>query len=215
MKMVSVIDHLVVTAPTLEVGAAFVRDHLGAKPEKGGAHAKMGTYNLLLSLGATTYLEVIAIDPDARPPAQPRWFGLDHLRHDAPASLAGWVARTKDLHAAGARASEDLGSIAAMTRGDLAWLITIPQDGVTPLDGCAPLLIEWQRGAHPASRLPDLGLRLARLELHHRQPERLRNLFGAIDLQSAIDVVPIEADARAHLVAAIDTPQGRRVLASA
>lgn len=215
MNMSTVIDHLVVTAPTLDVGAAYVHRHLGVMPQAGGTHIKMGTHNMLLRLDESIYLEVIAIDPTGAPPSQPRWFGLDRLRHDAPASLGAWVASTSDIRATAEHASEDLGSVEAMTRGDLAWLITIPRNGRVPLDGCAPTLIEWQSDTHPASRLPDVGLRLVKLELHHPEPERLRTLFDAIDLRTPIDVVRIEHDAGAHLVAVIDTSQGLRTIATA
>jgi hypothetical protein len=60
------IDHIAVTAPTLEAGAELVRLALGVEPQAGGAHARMGTHNLLLRLGDAVYLEVIAPDPRAR-----------------------------------------------------------------------------------------------------------------------------------------------------
>jgi hypothetical protein len=53
------IDHIVITAPDLEVGAEFVRQTLGVIPQSGGAHPRMGTHNLLLRLGDSLYLEVI------------------------------------------------------------------------------------------------------------------------------------------------------------
>src|SRR4051794_29994915 len=69
------LDHLVVVAPTLGAGAASVRSALGADPRPGGWHDRMGTHNVLLRLGPDVYLEVIAIDPAARPPGRVRWFG--------------------------------------------------------------------------------------------------------------------------------------------
>lgn len=222
--MATFLDHLVVTAPSLEVGAAFVDLHLGAKPQAGGRHEKMGTHNLLLRLDETVYLEVIAVDPDRAatqppPPSRPRWFDLDRMGPDTHASLAAWVARTDDVRTTSAHASEDLGAIARMTRGDLTWLITIPHDGRVRLDGCAPLLIEWQGDVHPASRLPDVGLRLVKLELHPREPERLQRLFDTIDLSAPIGIVRTGSDGRfdphARLVATIATPRGLRTIASA
>jgi len=56
----SFIDHIAITAPTLEAGAKFVKNVLGVNPQKGGEHLRMGTHNLLLRLGDTTYLEVIS-----------------------------------------------------------------------------------------------------------------------------------------------------------
>ncbi|WP_393939598.1 VOC family protein [Piscinibacter sakaiensis] len=60
----------------------------GCAPEGGGAHPHMGTHNRLLRLGDHCYLEVIAIDPAAPPPARARWFGLDRLAPDAAPRLA-------------------------------------------------------------------------------------------------------------------------------
>ncbi len=45
---------------------------LGIAPGPGGVHPFMGTHNRLLRLGPRLYLELIAIDPDAPAPAQPR-----------------------------------------------------------------------------------------------------------------------------------------------
>lgn len=59
------IDHLVVTAPDLEAGAGFVRNALGMEMGRGGKHPRMGTHNMLLRLGETSFLEVIAADPEA------------------------------------------------------------------------------------------------------------------------------------------------------
>ena len=60
-------------------GGDYVRSVLGVAPGPGGAHARMGTHNLLLRLGESVFLEVIAPDPAAAPPGRPRWFGLDDV----------------------------------------------------------------------------------------------------------------------------------------
>ena len=62
-------DHLVITAPSLAAGIAYVRDTLGVTPEPGGRHPHMGTHNALLKLGPDSYLEVLAVDPEAAAPA--------------------------------------------------------------------------------------------------------------------------------------------------
>ncbi|WP_439000279.1 VOC family protein [Pseudomonas benzopyrenica] len=65
----SSLDHLVVVAPTLAAGALYIAQRLGLEMQPGGQHPRMGTHNLLLRLG-DAYLEVIAPDPDAVPPAR-------------------------------------------------------------------------------------------------------------------------------------------------
>ena len=54
-----------------------------------------------------------------------------------------------------------------LARGDFRWRMAVPPDGELPMGGAFPALIEWQGEAHPAARLPDSGLRLARLEVAH------------------------------------------------
>lgn len=206
------IDHLVVTAPSLDVGAAYVSHVLGVMPQPGGEHVRMGTHNRLLHLGESTYLEVIAVNPAAPRPTRPRWFGLDTLAADAKPSLATWVARTGDIRAGSEAASEQLGPVEPMSRGALEWLITIPADGEMPLDGVAPALIEWHTDAHPASHLDDYGLSLKKLELFHPYPERVEQLLKSLAVDGPVVVEKSAVVAR--LVAHIDTPNGMRVLAS-
>jgi len=203
------IDHITITAPTLAAGAALVRETLGVAPQPGGRHPRMGTHNLLLRLGDALFLEVIAIDPDGAAPGRPRWFALDTLTPDSPPTLATWVARTPDIRAAHAAASEALGEIEPMSRGTLDWLITIPADGALPLDGAGPALIEWQGDVHPARGLPDHGLSLALLELIHPDPARVTRLLASLVLDGPVAVT---AGATPGLIAHIDTPAGRRTV---
>ena len=44
-----------------------------------------------------------------------------------------------------------------MAGGDLTWRITVPPNGLVPLGGARPLLIQWESGPHPAEGLPDDG----------------------------------------------------------
>ncbi len=206
------IDHITVTAPSLEAGAALVRAVLGVSPQAGGEHGRMGTHNLLLRLGDDRFLEVIACNPAAPAPNRPRWFALDELRPDAAPALSAWVARSSDIRASAAASAVALGEIETMSRGSLDWLITISRDGSLPLGGIAPLLIQWQSGGHPASTLPDHGLSLAGLELHHPEPERIAGLLASLGLEHAVHVTAAATGAPPQLVAHIDTPQGMRRL---
>ena len=206
------IDHLVITAPTLAAGAEFVAQSLGVTAQTGGEHPRMGTHNLLLRLGDSLYLEVIAPNPKASPPERPRWFGLDNLRLDTQPALTTWVARTSDIRATAAKSYEPLGEIEAMSRGTLNWLITIPADGTVPLDGVAPALIEWQTEFHPAEKMPNQGLSLELLEIFHPEPSRVSCLLSFIGLTEQFSVLPTIGGAAPHLVAHINTPQGLRRL---
>ncbi|HEY0843824.1 MAG TPA: VOC family protein [Noviherbaspirillum sp.] len=206
------IDHITITSPSLEAGAAFVRQALGVDLQKGGEHPRMGTHNLLLRLGDALFLEVISVNPNAVAPSRPRWFGLDRLAPDALPSLSTWVVRTRDIRATAAASSEPLGNIAPMSRGALNWLITIPDDGEVPLDGVAPALIEWHADVHPASVMEDRGVSLRQLEIFHPDPERVSRLMSSLPFDGPLSVRHLAAGERPHLVAHLDTPHGPRTL---
>ncbi|HUF19742.1 MAG TPA: VOC family protein [Burkholderiales bacterium] len=206
------LDHLVVTAPDLRSGIEWVRGLLGAEPQPGGEHREMGTHNCLLRLGESAYLEVIARNPDAYHPGRPRWFGLDHVNKGSPPRLAAWVVRTPDLRSAQAACSEPLGKIERMSRGDLEWLITIPEDGNLPLDGAVPMLIEWPADTHPVSRLPDAGCTLLRLEVLHPQPDRVSRVLESVAFAGDVSISALPKNARPRLVAHVHTAQGETTL---
>jgi hypothetical protein len=204
-----VIDHLVITAPTLASGADWVAHALGVAPGPGGAHPRMGTHNLLLRLGEATFLEVLAPDPAAARPPRPRWFALDDLGPDDAPRLSAWVARTDDLQACPGELLALLGPIETMTRGAREWLITIPPDGSLPLGGALPMLIEWQSPRAPAGAgLPEAACELAGLGLRHPQAARLNELLALAGLADRVAI----GTGMPGLWADIVTPSGLRRL---
>jgi len=172
------LDHIVVSATRLEDGIAYVEQALGVKMAPGGKHAAMGTHNALLGLGEA-YLEVIAIDPDAPKPKQPRWFDLDNFT-GAP-RLTNWVVQTMDLAGALALAPPGTGHPMALSRGDLQWVIAVSDDGTLPFDGAFPGFIDWGDAAHPSGRLPDVGCRLRSLTVSHPQGKDLSAVLASFD----------------------------------
>lgn len=208
------IDHLVVAARSLEEGASWVESRLGVAPTGGGKHALMGTHNRLLGMGDGAYLEVIAIDPGAAPPARARWFALDspamRSRLGRGPALIHWVANTDDIERAAAKSPVDVGEIVAAARGDYRWRITIPRDGSLPAGGIFPTLIQWD-SKRPAPSLPDSGCRLESLDLGH---PRAGEFFAALQAMGLTDGEPLDAtDAEPGIVARIRTPGGIAVLA--
>jgi len=217
--MRTVFDHLVVAAARLDEGAAWVRERLGVEMNPGGRHPRMGTHNRLLRVGPGRYMEVIAVYPDAPAPDRPRWFGLDEpalqARLAREPQIVGWVARTRDIACATAGSSTPFGGIEAMSRGALRWLITIAADGSLPEGGAFPSLIEWPADRpHPAESLPDLGCRLARIDIGHPDPARIAGALATVGFDDEGGLVRIVEAPRIGFTALIEMPQGLRRLAS-
>ncbi|WP_374088983.1 VOC family protein [Methylomicrobium lacus] len=208
------IDHIVITAPSLEVGVEYVRQTLGVIPQVGGEHPRMGTHNSVLKLGEKRYLEVIAINPNALQPDRPRWFRLDDPDASEPIRLATWIAHTNDIHAAATASPIPLGEVESMSRGQMNWLITLPADGSLPLQGIAPTLIQWPPGVHPAATLPESGCTLVRLEGFHPEAEKVVRMLEFIGFEGAFRVSPLPLDQKPYLVAHIQTPKGVRQLSA-
>lgn len=211
--MIARLDHLVVAATDLESGSAWLENRLGVVLTPGGAHPRMGTHNRVLRLGDGVYLELIAVDPAAPPPGRPRWFGLDEpalrARLAERPHLVAWAANTDDLDAAGATSPFAHGGIEEMTRGDLAWRITIPQDGRPVEDGAVPTLIEWPSGVHPTKRMPASGCGLERLTIRHGEPARIREGLARLSL---VDLSVCVVEGAPSLAASITTPTGRALI---
>jgi Glyoxalase-like domain len=201
-------DHLVVAALTLKQGCDWVAGRLGVAPQPGGKHAPMGTHNALLSLGPRFFVEIIALDPQAAPPARIRWFDLDEPRMKAALSegpqLVHWVARTPDAQACSARIP-DLGPPIPMARDDFRWLITVPGDGHRPGRGLVPTIIQWADARHPADGLPDSGLRLVALGGEHPDPASVRAPLSSLGLSEFMKVTFGQSP---RMVAMIRTPRG-------
>lgn len=197
------LDHIAISCGDLASGSAHVAAALGSDLSPIGQHPHMGTQNRLLSLGASEYLEVIAIDPAAPGPDQPRWFDLDHFT--GRPRLTNWIARAPDLGAALARAPDGSGRIWNLARADFRWRMAIPEDGKLPFDGCFPALIEWQGPAHPAPRLPDHGIRLTGLVLTH--PEA-RALDAALAPLISDPRLRVETGPAPRITASFSTPAG-------
>lgn len=221
------IDHLVVAATSLAEGVQWCERVLGITPGPGGEHGLMGTHNRLFSLASAAfpaaYLEIIAIHsgaPSARPEGAKRWYDLDDLelqlllRNTGP-QLVHFVASTTRAGAgvrALARLGLDRGELLAASRGtaqgQLAWKITVREDGQRLFFGALPSLIQWD-GVHPTHGMAPSGVELQSLQASHPRPDALRAAYEAIGL-AGVALVQGAPD----LVATLQTPRGPVRLAS-
>lgn len=202
MPRPATLDHVVIRATDLETGAAYAAEELGVTMAAGGAHAAMGTHNLLSGLGGP-YLEVIAIDPSADAPDRARWFALDETPETADPHLTAWMLRVDDPVP-----SPETGPALGLARGDLSWRVTVRDDGRMPFDGVGPALIAWD-GAAPS--LPTGAARLISVIAIHPDPTALGAFLDDLDLAAPVSV---QAGESPRLLAAFDTPLGPRILTS-
>ena len=210
------VDHLIVAAATLAEGEAWCRAPLGAAPAGGGRHPQFGTHNRVLKIAgaafAQTYLEIIAIDPEAAAPGRARWFGLDHLDLSAGPRLIHWVGRSPmlDMHrwgliTVGLAPGDPVAASRETPQGLLQWQILVPADGGLRCGGALPTLIQWQ-GAHPTEHLPDSGVSLQSITIN-RVPARARDVLRLRGVTAVDDDGPA-------LRATLSTPHGDVTLTS-
>lgn len=184
------IDHLVFAAPTLDDGCRAVAALTGATPVFGGVHTGAGTHNALASLGAPTYLEVIARDP-GQPDAPPSPLVPEGLT--AP-RLVAFAVGCDDLDAAVAAVRDagftDAGQPYPMSRQRpdgtvLAWRLA----SVGPIGGATPFLISWEGNTSPAHDAPAAG-RLSALRAVDPEAATARRLLDALGVDVVVEDGP-------------------------
>lgn len=208
------LDHLSVVAPSLAEGVAHVRDCLGLDVPFGQRHLYMGTHNHLMQLGGSVYLEIVALDPDGRPPPHRRWFGLDdraQVRADWEAGrrLRGWVARTDAMDAVLAGREGLFGRKVALPHDAPAFDFAIPHDGSLPLGGAAPSIIDRRGRPRSMAAIADLGAQLVAFALEHPDSAGIGALQSEL---GAIGAPAVRAGAGLRYTAQIQTPGGLRQL---
>ncbi len=201
------LDHLVLAAQTLSEGTEFVESALGVKLSNVGHHDRMGTHNRLLSLGSEVYFEVIAVDPEAPQPSQPRWYDLDAF--SGRPRLTHWACRTTDLAETLRNAPAGSGTPMSFERNIFRWQMAVPHTGKLPYDGAMPALIQWDTPDHPAPLLEDVGVRLRSFEIEHPDAETLLTDFPAL---KALPSASLKSGQHVAMKAVFDTPNGEKVL---
>ena len=207
------LDHLTIIAPTLAEGVAHVRACLDLDVPFGQRHGYMGTYNHLLQLGDTVYLEIVALDPEAEAPGR-RWFGLDDQRRvrsewEDGRRLRGWVARTDAIDTVIGGREAIFGKKVPLPAVSASFDFAIPPDGSLPFDGAAPSIIDRRGKPRSMATIADLGARLRSFSLEHPDPTAISALYRDL----GIDRTPIIVHGAApRYRAQIETPTGLKEL---
>ena len=212
------IDHLVIAAETLQQGVNWAKQTFAVDVPVGGFHKTMATHNHLMQLGNDSYLEIVAIDPEAAVPKHPRWFGLDSetmresLKHSP--RLITWMINTTDINTLVNQAIFDYGQIAELERNHLRWKVALSDDGRLIADGMIPHVIEWRTSPHPARAMADLGCQLKSLAIHHNRPDWLQQRLQSIAVDHLVTVKAIDDNQSPHLSASIACPLGEVTITS-
>ena len=208
-----VLDHIAIGAERLEPALQALAQSLGVRIPLGGKHPIMSTHNAVMQSQfhgdphAPCYIEVISSDPDAPPPARPRWFSLDEEATKTrlakgPAPLC-WVVRCEDIDAHLAGLPDDLrseiGPVITMSRGDLSWRLTVPETGGLGCGGLLPVLIEWQPGPHISLNQTNLGVSIRQIELTTPDAASLEHMLTALDVLHLVQVEKGPENIRFHL----------------
>jgi len=198
--MMRELDHIVMGCQSLRDGVIQLSKTVGVNVPEGGKHPMMSTHNHLMALEKGSFFELIAIDEAAPTPDRVRWFTLDETATQdylsaGPRPLC-WVVKTDDLDRLVAESPYDHGEIVTLSRGDLTWRLTVPQDGSLLEGGLLPAFIEWPEGPHPSEAQTDLGVRLSRICLSHPDTQVM---------QAHLDALKI-----AHLAQVEEGPRGLR-----
>jgi hypothetical protein len=211
------LDHLVFATDDLSRGENLLAERLGIAFVGGGKHEHMGTHNRVVRLQSGCYLELIAIDPTAPTPFQPRWFDLDTPQLQAQLKgfpkIVHWVARVEqaplDLTHFADEWKIALGKPTAMQRGSLQWEITLPSDGKRPAGGALPYVIAWHSEPAPPFALPESHLHLHALHITTPNPQAVQQALQG-HLAPSIEMVFHTGETR--LQALVETPQGQKWL---
>ena len=209
---VDAVDHLLLGTRDLDAGIDWVAKRTGVKAVVGGIHPGRGTRNALIAFQGRRYLEIIAPDPAQPPENDPR-----NLRKLAEPRLIHWASASNDL----ATLAEHLrqrgetvtgpmdGSRARPDGKMLSWR-TLALPGVFELNGINPIpfLIQWAAESPHPSLDSSKGCQLVAFEIEHPNTAAVKAALARVD----IDAVVHHAES-CRLVATLDTPNGRVVLA--
>lgn len=207
------LDHLLIGAPTMDGGIAWLEARTGVHAAIGGSHPGLGTWNALASLGPRQYIEIIAPDP-----AQPgvSTFYVPGLRDFQAPLVTTWAATGLGLAKGFPPSLPDHWSCAPARQGTriqpdgtrLAWTLVFPKHRRhRTFDGALPFLIEWEsRDHHPGKSAPP-GLTLRSLRFRHPEPESLKQALAGLGIDGAV-----EDGVAASIRVELDTPRGTVVL---
>lgn len=184
------IDHLLYTCPNLEKGIDDMENLLGTRAAIGGRHHKFGTHNAILSLGKSTYLEIVSPCPDLKIPVRGLWLSQ---KFQQPPGLSTWAIQSRAIKQAKENAekhgSYEMGEIEDGSREKedgtvLNWKLTDPYR--LSMEGAIPFIIDWADTPHPAKNSPNAG-ELKSLIITHPSNEILKKWVANMGVKVTVE----------------------------
>lgn len=201
----SLLDHILLGSPDLQVGIEFAEKRTGVRATFGGVHPGRGTQNALLSLGERRYLEIIAPDPAQPGVKNPIASNLHSL---AEPRLVGWAAHPGSISAF----AEKLRAAAIKFKGPtpgsrkrpdgrfLQWQTLNLADTAF---GLLPFFIEWsQDSTHPSTDAPK-GCSLVSFSAETPETEKVAATLKTLNIDLAV-----KKGEKVRLHAVISGPKG-------
>lgn len=200
----SSIDHLVVAAPTLEEGSHWAHKLFDIQPEPGGIHQGLGTHNILLGLGDSCYLEIIAPDPKQNDIPK-HWIPADNY---IMPQLIGWASPSKNILSLKDAVPDTLGDVSLMSRqkpdgSTISWSMSYPRFDL--FNGLLPFLIQWPPGLHPGKNLKQIGT-IIQFQLYHPEHENLEKQLDQMGIY-----FPVIKSEKPHIEAKIKLSDERTI----
>ncbi|MBK8980028.1 MAG: VOC family protein [Planctomycetes bacterium] len=195
------IDHLVCATPDLDATIDDLERVLGVRPVAGGGDAAPGTRSARLSLGSSTFLEIVGPDSQQAAPEGGRPFGIDRL---GEARLVNWAANTGNLEETrswSAAHGLDLGATVVHRSLDGAGRVS---RGTAPGDEpLVPFFVERDPAWRPPVAQASTAAVLVGLRAEHPDPTAARSPLRALGLGLTVAVGP-----ERRLIATVATPRG-------
>ena len=171
---------------------------------RGGSHPGYGSRNALASLGAGSYLEILALDPAQSDLKTAR---TEKLRSLTGPTILTYALQTTAIDAKLAQMNAIPGFSGKLdhrsrktAEGATLQFTTLVID--SPFGPQLPFFIDWQNTPHPSTTQP-AGCELLEFATLHPDAAALRDVYRRLDI-----TVPVEAAAKSGFFAKIRSPKG-------
>ena len=198
------VDHVIVGTSDLDAAIADIEQRTGVRPVIGGVHPGRGTRNALLSLGAGTYLEIVAPDPAQTVDTE----DLRALRALERPTPFGWAV-SADSEAAlrailsGANIATTEPKPGSRAKPDGSVLRWVTFDYAELDNPHAPFFIVWADPALHPSRTSPGGCRLSGLAIESPDAAAMSRAIAPLGLAA-----PVTAAAEGRMRLSLSCPKG-------